>query len=331
MSIDLDSVWDAIDLQITNMGESRQRLVYPGLLYRTFIGVSGLPARRFLSIEIPTAEKGQFNIFNAPQGFTINIAQTEIKHEGYAACILQAAASDQNDVFTIVAKDILHELENQKESTVFVELLKKRIGKWQYFFKNQDRGLLSDNMVIGLIGELRFIHDMNKSGINYISDLWNGPIKAAQDFQCVDAAAEIKTTLANKIGTITISSEIQLDNDSCKSLFLVVYRLERNDAQGYTLPEYIMSIKKLLTASQLSKFLAKLLCLGYCEKDASLYDKRYIIKERSIYQVQDKFPRIKRQSIAPEISNVKYRLQLENCDGFKTDINTVADTFKENS
>ena len=104
---DLETIWIDIEMQQKTRDRFYQRMVYVELLYRAYIGSSGIPARRFLAIEIPETETKEFDTFTVPKGFTLDIGVPGIKHEGYAACILQAASSDMNDVFTIVAKDVL--------------------------------------------------------------------------------------------------------------------------------------------------------------------------------------------------------------------------------
>lgn len=326
---ELDTIWRDVELQNNSRDKFYQRMIYVDLLYRAYIGSTGIPAKRCLSIEIPKSDKEQFDTFIVPQGFTLKVEDPSVKHDGYVACVLQAASSDQNDVFTVVAKDILDDLRKQKRSDEYLGALKHRIEKWREFFKNPVRKKLSEGMVIGLIGELSFIKNLMENGITCGSDLWNGPIKASQDFQGNQIAMEVKTASSNSLEYVHISSEIQLDDNDRDALFLFVYRVERNDAYGKKLPDVINDVVTGLTDQQKGRFYAKLLCLGYSDEDAGLYTKGYAVKEHRIYQVKEGFPRLLRHDLPQGVMETQYKLYLYSCEKFASDMDKVVKALKE--
>ena len=326
---DLNTIWMDLEMQQKTKDKFYQRLVYVELLYRAYIGTSGIPARRFLAIEIPETETKEFDTFTIPKGFTLDIGTPGIKHEGYVACILQAASSDLNDVFTIVAKDVLDNLKNQSKADLYIFTLKRRIEKWRDFFKNPAKNILTEKKVIGLIGELTLIRDLMKKGDVNAVGLWNGPINAAQDFQGENIAVEVKTASTNKLEYVHIASEVQLDKEERKVLFLVAYRIERNDATGTTLPELIQIVYEMLSDQQRSRFRANLTCLGYADEDAASYGKGYSIKECMVYKVEDGFPRLLRQDLPQGVMDIRYRLALESCEKYLCDFDRIPDAIKE--
>lgn len=326
---DLNAIWTDIEIYQNIQGKFLQRLVYVDLLHRAYIGISGIQGKRFLAIEILEKDKEQFSTFTAPQGFTLSFCNPSVKHDGYVACVLQAASADQNDVFAIVAKDILEDLKKQKEADKYIDSLKKRIEKWRCFFKNSVKNKLTEKMVIGLIGELSFIQDLIEKGIRNASDLWNGPIKAAQDFQGDKIAVEVKTTSAANLDYVHISSEIQLENSDWDALFLVVYRVERNDSTGMNLPELIQQVYNLLNEKQRARFCANLTCMGYQEEDALLYTKRYTIKECKVFTVESGFPRIIRADLPSGVMDIGYRISLQLCDEFSVNFGVISQAIKE--
>lgn len=72
-SNDLNTIWIDIDVQKNARDRFLQRMVYVDLLYRAYIGASGIPSKRFLSIEIPEKDTNQFDTFTVPQGFTLSL------------------------------------------------------------------------------------------------------------------------------------------------------------------------------------------------------------------------------------------------------------------
>ena len=326
---EIERIWQDVEAKKLTGKKAYQRMICVDMLYRIYVGSVGFPSQRYLSIEIPEADKGEFDTFSAPKGFTFTLSSPVIKHDGFVACVLKAASYDQNDVFTIVVMDILQELEKQKQPAEYVKTLKQRIAKWRDFFKNPTNRKLSEEMVIGLWGELDFMCKMHDSGIITISDLWNGPIMSAQDFQGENVAIEVKTTTASSLEYANISSEVQLDDDGRKALFLVAYRLARKDSTGLTLPQLVEKTANRLNDQQKSRFNAALLCLGYDSEDSALYNKGYVVKEQQCYQVKTGFPRLLRSDMPQGVHDVKYRMSFSNCSAFGIEQDSIASSIKE--
>lgn len=158
--------------------------------------------------------------------------------------------------------------------------------------------------------------------------MWNGPIKSAQDFQGKYVAIEVKTTTDNSLEYVNISSEIQLDGGG-KELFLVAYRIERNDANGVTLPQIVERIANNLTEQQKNRFYAALMCLGYLPEDSGSYNKGYIVKELNNYQVREGFPRLLRSNMPQGVHDLKYRISLSNCSAYLTEWDVIISSIEE--
>lgn len=326
---ELEHFWHDVELKKNTGIRSYQRMVCIDLLYRVYVGAIGMPAKRYISIEIPEDEVAQFDSFTAPKGFTLTLDAPSVKHDGFATCVLQSASHDQNDVFTIVALDILHELSKKKHAKEYVVTLKQRIAKWREFFKNPTSKKLTKEMVTGLWGELMLLKISHDSGITTIADMWNGPIKSAQDFQGRDVAIEVKTTTANQLDYVNISSEAQLDGAERKALYLVAMRIERNDANGITLPQLVDKVARALTEQQQKRFYAALLCLGYSPEDASLYNYGYTLRDQVNYSVVNGFPRLLRNDLPRGVCDLQYKVSLSSCSEYVTEWKAVVATIKE--
>lgn len=327
MNINLDAVWDELETRMSNPKTGAQTMICPKFLYRVYAGVIGIPTKRYLVIEIPEPQKSEFDSFSVPKGISLSIVDPIIKHKGFVSCLLEAASADQNDVFTIVAEDILNELD-KKDVEGFVVTLKQRIEKWKDFFKNPERKQLSEEVVIGLIGELSVIEDFIEQEVSCGPDLWNGPLKAAQDFQGDMIAFEVKTSCSSQIKTVKISSEVQLDDIGREHLFLVVNRLERDDAFGRRLPDYVSNIYRQLPNNKKNLFLAKLKCLGYDHDNSDIYTQAYSLKERFVYEIVDGFPRILKSDLRAGVTNVNYRVSLANCEDYLSDLDQLIETIR---
>ena len=325
----LDELWLEIESQYSSERKNYQRMICTDLLYRVYIGISGIPSRRFVSVEIPKEEEKEFDSFDIPQGFTVTISDPHIKHKGYVSCVLESTTSDLNDVFTVVVENILFELRKHKNKTDYISVLKERIEKWREFFRNPRQKKLSESEVIGLIGELTFLKTLYINDIIYGIDMWNGPVKAAQDFQSSSIAIEVKTSSAKTLESVRISSEMQLDSDGRNALFLGVYRVCQNDNNGFTLPDLIDELSSMMNLHHKERLFAKLLCLGYSKEDRDYYNKKYIITEHEFYKVGEGFPRITKGTLPKGVYNSVYSLALMECADFKVEIECVLQTVKE--
>jgi len=321
----LNDLWINLETKITTQQNTMQQLIAPNSLFRLFIGVEGMPIRRFISVEIPEIQKKTVLGIKPIQGIDISVCKPSISHDGYCSCVLKSSAHDQNDVFSIVASDILIELNSCKSNNAYVDVLVERIAKWREFFKRKHQSL-SDSEIVGLIGELQFAKDMMSEGFGQILDSWSGPIKSSKDYKMPAFLAEIKAKSTDQLTSVKISSEEQLNGEDDSPLFLVVYRLEECP-KGMNLHDMIQSVVSKLSDSRKSIFYAKLLCMGYQKEEN--YSKKYIVKERRQYRVENDFPRIITSNLPLGIFGIVYNLSIEKCTPYQVDFDLVVDCYKE--
>ena len=326
----LAAIWETLEKSYCHENTSSvQRLANPALLYRTYAGIEGFPARRFVNLELPVKYQNAIESIHIPKGFDIKICKTGQEKEGFISCILEASTNDVNDVFTIVLEDIVEALISVNTEEDYLEILSKRIGKWIDFFKNTINKTLPKSAVIGLLGELQFILEMNKRGIVDVDLMWNGPRMTEQDYQTNSVAVEIKTTAANSIKKVAISSLEQLDILDRNRLFLCCYRITPDDLNGLTLPMMIDEVRKIIPKSRRSLLEAKLFCLGYTDKNAVRYNNRYSFSETKVYDVTADFPKITRQTINKGIESATYNINLSGCENFIVDLDELSKYLME--
>ena len=324
---ELNELWLNLETKLVNQQKPLQQLIAPDSLNRLYIGVRGLPSHRFVNIEIPENKKKQISEINSLQGIDISIEEPPIAHDGFCSCVLQSSSHDQNDVFSIVAVDILWELDSCKTEDTYVDVLVGRLLKWREFFKRKHKPL-TESEIIGLFGELQFVKDMMEQGISNIIDYWNGPIKSAQDFKSYNTCTEVKTKVSDQLTSVKISSEEQLYNSDGTPMFLIVYRLEKSST-GMTIHDMVLSVTEQLSESRKNVFDAKLLCLGYQEDDE--YDSKYVMKESRQFIIEKEFPRITTPSLPVGTYGVTYNLSLDKCDPYRVDFDKLVDSYREAS
>lgn len=310
----LTDTWDGLETSHGAIATRLQQLIKNDLLTRVYLAIEGIPSKRVLVIEVPYLEKENLIIFDDANGLCCALEKTGYEKNNYYSCIIKNNQSVNNDIFTMLVADIMICLRKIGDENKYVETLKDRILQWKKFFTDKKSDLLNESMIIGLFGEISFIKDMQEQSYKNISLHWNGPLKAAQDFQSEKLAIEIKSSVSNKISNVGISSLEQLDIGERENLFLLAYQLEADDSCGYTLPELIDATLSNMPDANRSIFIAKLLCLGYSNEQRNAYTNAYRVVKRNIYNVNDEFPKILRRDIPNAITSVKYNLNLQECE-----------------
>lgn len=159
----------------------------------------------------------------------------------------------------------------------------------------QKRGLMSDDKVIGLWGELWFYRNLVKRYGNKVLNSWKGPEKAIHDFRFSDYEFEVKTTRKEERRHI-ISRLSQMEESPGRYLYLVsIQVIPSGPGAGESLPDMVKSVHDslVLGGGNLNEFRKKLDREGYSDQDAGYYQDRFTLRsEPVIVLVNDKTPKI---------------------------------------
>ena len=203
------------------------------------------------------------------------------------------------------------QLEGQTFSTAVLEVL--RI----YQDVLRDRTSLSENMQVGLFGELLILeHLCNRIGTVAAMASWLGPSNEEHDFSLDAGDLEVKTT-TSETRAHWISTATQLAPTEGKVLNLVSIQLTRaGAAKGRTLPELVaaVSARSIECESSYQDLLGR---VGYRQTEADLYPTRWTLRTKPVsFVVDDDFPALTGEALeasvhqASRIIDVRYRIDL---------------------
>lgn len=220
-----------------------------------------------------------------------------------------------NDIFATICANIVNSIIEAASEKEGVRLVITQMRKWKELFSRRKDQKLSAQEQQGLFGELLFLRKLLLSSIDKVTTtgFWVGPDKAPKDFQSDMWAVEVKTTAANNHSGISINGELQLDETEVEHLFLFNLVVEVLPQEGQTLQELIADNRQLLKGDNraTSVFEGKLILAGYFDFDEDFYkDRHYHIRKEQYFQVQDEFPRIKKDDLKMGVSDVKYCISL---------------------
>lgn len=227
------------------------------------------------------------------------------------------------EIFNDLIVSIVNKIKNIPEESnlvTFVALYKK----WNELFKsNIEKGNLSENELLGLIGELSFLEErVNNSldafEVNAALEAWSGPDGKANDFIFPGISYEIKTIVGQK-DFVDISSEYQLDCVN-RPVQLVIYKATFSK-NGVSLSDLVASVR-LKTDKKLGeteKFLFKLNRFNIDFKNTGFYENfRVVLAEPESYDTNVVgFPKITVINLVEGVFAVKYRLSLNSLTKYK--------------
>ena len=241
------------------------------------------------------------------------------KENGEWSLILTLKDISLSDIFSQLCLDIIESSRCSTNSDVGITLILKRLTGWRKLLEEGFSGILDNDSVRGLFGELHFLYNsmIPQLGKMIAVKAWVGPLKADQDFQTLETAWEIKTIRSNAV-KVNISSERQLA--SHPNIFLIVITLNESMKEGgglLTLNQLVTKIRQLLSDDiiALSDFEDKIFEAKYIHHKE--YDTPFFIVEKELrLKVTDGFPCIKPLDLKPGVSEVTYQLQLDFCSDF---------------
>lgn len=259
--------------------------------------------------------RGKFKVCRTKSSEVINISHIYYKEEIFMRFSLENPAL--LEYFCAFCEDLVLSTVAINDDETAYQVLRNRYFSWKQLFK-PNHGNLTENEIMGLIGELLFLKDVMipDKGDDKALESWTGPEKTHKDFSFDEEWYEIKSITAGK-DAVHISSLEQLDSNI--DGFLVVYSLERMSAtyNGIKLNAIVKDVIESIKANHLKDyFLAKLALYGF---DFSPENDNYVYELKNIntYNVVGDFPRVTREELPEAICKVQYDILLPNIENFK--------------
>ncbi|WP_158655581.1 PD-(D/E)XK motif protein [Sphingobacterium sp. HMA12] len=228
------------------------------------------------------------------------------------------------DLFNDFVISIYNKVYKIEDEEACVKEFFRTFNRWAYFFDEKRVSKLSEEVLIGLFGELCFMDFLLSQSsprftIPEIEQSWVGPYDKGHDFEFPDIDFEVKTKPGRSLD-VNISSEYQLQEDLGKSLDLVVIDIDKNYIEGISLKDLINSIKDKVIAygGDLSFIVEGLKQKNISFNELESYDNyRYKAARIVFYDcLADGFPRLKRDFLFQSIHKVRYQIRLTNLTEF---------------
>lgn len=239
--------------------------------------------------------------------------------------------NELKDIFSLFVVNIIEEITNVPTENEAVTITSNVIQKWKKLFdKLNPKGLTLEQQK-GLLGELLFLNELIDNNINpdYLLNSWTGPDYEDKDFTLGTSCFEIKFT-TSKLPRIKITSERQLDTLNIENLFLNNYTSETLKENGISLNSVIDNIRYKISnnSATLKYFNDKLQSANYFEEDRDNYNTQYGVKSRSLYQINDSFPKLTNNTLPIGVYNTSYYIENSAIEDYKVDFDLVINELK---
>jgi len=251
-----------------------------------------------------------------PRGLGFHVTRLNDEKDGLIWLALTRTPNGNLELFSAMVSDVLTAIlatgtaDHTRELPAFLG----RIRAWQEFMRKGASTLSSENE-IGLMGELTIIEKMMEVGMTpeTIIKAWTGPLDGLRDFELGFGAIEVKTTIASAGLVASIGSLEQLDDTSCKPIFLGAVKYALTES-GQTLPEKVSAIRDRLESDPvtLSEFDDRALAAGYMPAHSSQYRRRFTLREVAILEVGENFPRLMHGNVTPGVISARYEINLDS-------------------
>jgi len=226
------------------------------------------------------------------------------------------------ELFLSLCNDLVQATRQAKTSVSALQTIFRRLARWHDFLKKNRSGLLTEERIKGLIGELLFIKNylFPSFGASQAIQFWQGAEGLPQDFNVNNSAIEVKCQSGATSPYVKITSADQLC-PQLPEMYLFVITLGKTTPDtdnAINLPGLVSHIRDILEtdgSNQIERFNDLLYMAGYIDSDRYL-DFSYIFIGEKMFQVTDGFPRICANEIHTGIIRLVYNISLSECEPF---------------
>ncbi len=225
-----------------------------------------------------------------------------------------------NKLFLQFCNDIIESTRDVDQDKA-IDFIIKRWQYWIIMFKKPYTDLLTENQILGLLGELIYLKEymIPKYGQSEAIDSWLGQNKSHKDFEINNTWYEIKVIKPSAL-TVKISSIEQLDSNNNGNLVTIILEKTNKQVEGSTtINKYLEELEFTITNfDDKLKLRQKLTQGGYYKNEE--YD-RYIYKliSKRKYIVDNNFPKLSKMDLSEGIVKASYEISLDYIEQFLTE------------
>jgi hypothetical protein len=304
---DLAAVWTVLESAPPDTGLDAVETGYQVTAGDLLAGIDG-EGRRYLLVPLLPGEAARVDT----KGRAVHLIR--LQHAGAHYLAISCLTPELFTVFTRFSHELVVSLEHADSPA---RAAAESFERWRALFsETAERGVISEERLVGLLGELLTLEDVLAKQAPRSLSFWRGPFGDAQDFRTATHAFEVKSTLVREGRIVAISSIDQLQPPPNTALWLIHHQLDR-DPSGFTIADRIHRLASMGASSD--DLAAGLAETGVDMNNLEPYSpRRYRLVKTRTYDVTGfAFPSITRSSFAagdipPGTLRISYSIDLTN-------------------
>ena len=262
-----------------------------------------------------------------PSGLRI---ERQVGEPGQEFLVFRLTNSDHRDIFYRFCADLVDAVHAARTDKEALDVCIMRTWRWHRLLKGGRDGRLTAEEQKGLIGELAVLGELVMPAIGMVQGVaaWAGPLGASRDFEIGTVGIESKACVP-LASTIRVTSAEQLESDETHALFLHVTEIAvavEGTAGALTVTEMVKRAREFIGSqdtSALGEFEERLMAVGYTDAD-DYADHLWLIGNAAIFEVVEGFPRIVPPMVPSGVSDVRYQINLTECEPFRIEAADVS-------
>jgi hypothetical protein len=237
------------------------------------------------------------------------------RRDGTYTLVFRLVQADQQEVFTHLCWDLAEASRPCSDKEKGLAVVLTRYALWQRLMERANMGLLTEQELKGLFGEIYFLKNrlLDYYGVDKAVAGWIGPTKADRDFIYDDFWYEVKTTNPGA-PSLKISSIEQLDtDDEGRIAWVQAEKTASTDPEAISVPLLINETKMALEGfpEAIEIFIMRVLESGFVNRK-EYYDLYFACRSIRLFSVTEGFPRIRRKNIDTGIMAASYEISISD-------------------
>lgn len=238
------------------------------------------------------------------------------------ALIISLKEGKYLDVFNSLIEDLVQSIVGETKQDLAEIKIIDRYVRWQELFDVEVKKRVSNQVLVGLIGEL-FVFKvlLGNYPASQVVSAWMGPDKASKDFQFSDSWFEVKTKSIKK-ETVTIHGQSQLTSTVLGYLVVVdVERVSPQTSGANSVRSLYEDIVRTIKDSEQRLIFEKKLAIFGSIKDEMYDDFCVGITNISFYKIDSSFPKLVEEPFQHAFTNITYDINLSSIQNYKVEGN----------
>lgn len=250
---------------------------------------------------------------------TSSIEVNQYKKPEYNTLRFSLCHEEVSGLFYKFCEDLVEQTRDLKDKSEGYNSIINRFYLWKKLFVSSKKAFLSENEIMGLIGEILVIRDIliPELGSTKALKSWSGQELTHKDFSYDDTWIESKA-VSKSAQTVKISSLEQLASENPGKL--IVHRLEKMSTayNGITLNKLILETKQTFDQyDEQDVFMSKVSLQGY-EYNNYYDDFVYELVDCKKYTVNSDSPKITKSQVPSAIEKASYEISMSEISEFET-------------